>query len=86
MLLDEPVAGMSRGERDRTGELLHRIGQDRAVLVIEHDMVFVRQFASIVTVLHMGRLLCEGPVEEVQNDPEVIEVYLGRGHKQQLSA
>lgn len=86
MLLDEPVAGMSRGERDRTGELLHRIGKDRAVLVIEHDMVFVRQFASTVTVLHMGRLLREGPVEQIQNDPEVIEVYLGRGHKQQMSA
>ncbi|MAS36062.1 MAG: urea ABC transporter ATP-binding protein UrtD [Anaerolineaceae bacterium] len=86
MLLDEPVAGMSRAERDRTGELLHRIGGDRAVLVIEHDMVFVRQFASIVTVLHMGSRLCEGPVEEIQNDPEVIEVYLGRGHKQKMSA
>jgi urea transport system ATP-binding protein len=86
MLLDEPVAGMSRGERDRTGELLHRIGKDRAVLVIEHDMVFVRQFASIVTVLHMGRLLREGPVEQIQSDPEVIEVYLGRGHKQKMSA
>ncbi len=79
MLLDEPVAGMSRAERDHTGELLHRIGQDRAVLVVEHDMVFVRQFASIVTVLHMGQLLRQGPVEEIQNDPEVIEVYLGRG-------
>jgi len=81
MLLDEPVAGMSRAERDRTGELIQRIGQDRSVLVVEHDMVFVRQFASTVTVLHMGRLLCEGPVAEVQSDPEVIEVYLGRGHE-----
>lgn len=81
LLLDEPVAGMTRRERDRTGELLQAIGQERAVLVVEHDMVFVRQFASQVTVLHMGQLLCEGPVEAVQNDTRVIEVYLGRGQK-----
>ncbi len=80
MLLDEPVAGMSRAERDRTGELLQKIGQNRSVLVVEHDMVFVRQFATTVTVLHAGKLLCEGPVLEVQNDPRVVEVYLGRGH------
>ena len=78
LLLDEPVAGMTRRERDRTGELLHSIGKQCAVLVVEHDMVFVRQFASTVTVLHMGQLLCEGAVETVQNDPRVIEVYLGR--------
>jgi urea transport system ATP-binding protein len=81
MLLDEPVAGMSRGERDRTGELIQTIGKDRSVLVVEHDMVFVRQFATTVTVLHMGQLLCEGPVEQVQNDSRVVEVYLGRGHQ-----
>jgi urea transport system ATP-binding protein len=81
VLLDEPVAGMTRRERDQTGELLHRIMKDRSILVVEHDMLFVRQFASKVTVLHMGRLLCEGPVEQVQSDPEVIEVYLGRGHR-----
>ena len=65
-------------ERDHTGELLHRIMPGRSILVVEHDMVFVRQFASIVTVLHMGAVLCEGPVEQVQNDPQVIEVYIGR--------
>ena len=81
ILLDEPVAGMTRRERDQTGELLHRIMKDRSILVVEHDMLFVRQFATTVTVLHMGRLLCEGPVEQVQNDPQVIEVYLGRGHR-----
>ncbi|MFN8449664.1 MAG: urea ABC transporter ATP-binding protein UrtD [Anaerolineae bacterium] len=81
MLLDEPVAGMTRRERDQTGELLHRIMKDRSILVVEHDMLFVRQFATTVTVLHMGRLLCEGAVEQVQNDPQVIEVYLGRGHR-----
>jgi len=78
ILLDEPVAGMTRRERDRTGELLHRIMPGRSILVVEHDMVFVRQFASCVTVLHMGSVLCEGPVEQVQNDPQVIEVYIGR--------
>jgi urea transport system ATP-binding protein len=78
ILLDEPVAGMTRKERDHTGELLHRIMPGRSILVVEHDMVFVRQFASCVTVLHMGSVLCEGPVEQVQNDPQVIEVYIGR--------
>lgn len=77
LLLDEPVAGMTRRERDYTGELLHRIAADRSILVVEHDMLFVRQFASTVTVLHQGRLLREGPVEQIQSDPEVIEVYLG---------
>lgn len=81
LLLDEPVAGMTRRERDHTGELLHRIAKNRSILVVEHDMVFVRQFATTVTVLHMGKLLCEGAVEKVQNDPHVIEVYLGRGHQ-----
>ncbi len=81
MLLDEPVAGMTRRERDKTGELLHKIGQDRSILVVEHDMQFVRQFASTVSVLHSGKLLCEGPVEQVQADPQVIEVYLGRKHQ-----
>ncbi len=79
LLLDEPVAGMTRRERDHTGELLHKIAKNRSILVVEHDMVFVRQFASTVTVLHMGKLLCEDHVENVQANPEVIEVYLGRG-------
>ncbi len=78
LLLDEPVAGMTRRERDRTGELLQAISQHRSVLVVEHDMQFVRQFASTVTVLHTGKVLCEGSVDLVQNDPRVIEVYLGR--------
>lgn len=82
LLLDEPVAGMSRAERDRTGELLQSISSSQAILVVEHDMLFVREFASMVTVLHQGKLLREAPVEEIQNDPEVIEVYLGRGHKE----
>ncbi len=82
LLLDEPVAGMTRRERDHTGELLKKIGQNRSVLVVEHDMQFVRQFASVVTVLHLGKVLCEGHIETVQNDPRVIEVYLGRKSEQ----
>ncbi|MBI1298406.1 urea ABC transporter ATP-binding protein UrtD [bacterium] len=79
LLLDEPVAGMTRPERNRTGELLQSIAEECSVLVVEHDMEFVRNFASQVTVLHLGSLLTEGPVEQVQNDPRVIEVYIGRG-------
>lgn len=80
LLLDEPVAGMTHAERDRTGALLQRLARDRSVLVVEHDMAFLRQFGRTVTVLHMGKRLAEGPVEQVQSDPHVIEVYLGRGH------
>ncbi len=80
LLLDEPVAGMTRRERDRTGELLQRIAKGRSILVVEHDMVFVRQFATTVTVLHMGKLLCEGLVDEVQANARVVEVYLGHRH------
>ena len=78
LLLDEPVAGMSRTERERTGELLQSVARDHTVLVVEHDMDFLRRFASTVTVLHEGRLLCQGTVAEVQADPRVQEVYLGR--------
>jgi urea transport system ATP-binding protein len=81
LLLDEPVAGMSRAERDRTGELLSQIGENRSILVIEHDMVFVRQFASTVTVLHQGKVLTEAPMTEIQNNPQVKEIYLGRSHE-----
>ncbi|UGQ15318.1 urea ABC transporter ATP-binding protein UrtD [Yinghuangia sp. ASG 101] len=78
LLLDEPVAGMSREERERTGELLVEIARDRTVIVIEHDMEFVRRYASQVTVLHEGRVLTEGDMAAVQADPRVREVYLGR--------
>jgi urea transport system ATP-binding protein len=78
LLIDEPVAGMTDEETARTGELLQSIAVDRSVLVIEHDMEFVRQIARTVTVLHQGAVLCEGPVEQVQSDPRVLEVYLGR--------
>jgi urea transport system ATP-binding protein len=78
LLLDEPVAGMSRAERERTGELLRQIAMLHTLIVIEHDMDFLRRFASTVTVLHEGRVLREGSVAEVQADPRVQEVYLGR--------
>ncbi|WP_258933553.1 ATP-binding cassette domain-containing protein [Nesterenkonia pannonica] len=77
LMLDEPVAGMSLEERNATGELLHRVKKDRAVVVVEHDMEFMRSFASRVTVLHQGQVLSAGSVEEVQADPKVQEVYLG---------
>ncbi|WP_062214911.1 urea ABC transporter ATP-binding protein UrtD [Streptomyces sp. NBRC 109706] len=78
LLLDEPVAGMSHDERDATGELLRTVaGGDRTVVVIEHDMDFMRAYAASVTVLHAGRVLSEGTVAEVRADPRVQEVYLG---------
>mgnify|MGYP005817548863 CR=1 FL=1 len=77
LLLDEPVAGMSPSEREATAELLLRIAAGRALVVIEHDMNFVSRIADSVTVLHQGRLLAEGPMKQVQEDPRVIDVYLG---------
>jgi len=77
MMLDEPVAGMSVNERERTAELINRISQGRAVIIVEHDMEFVRKIAGVVTVLHQGRWLAEGKMDTVQADPKVIEVYLG---------
>ncbi|MAX50896.1 MAG: urea ABC transporter ATP-binding protein UrtD [Methylophaga sp.] len=77
LMLDEPVAGMSAKERDETAELLNRICQNRSVIVIEHDMEFVKKIARKVTVLHQGKILAEGAMDNVQNDEKVIEVYLG---------
>ena len=82
LLLDEPVAGMSLEERDRTGELLREIARDHTVVVVEHDMAFLRRYATRVTVLHEGRPLCEGTVAQVQADPRVQEVYLGRSREE----
>ncbi len=79
LLIDEPVAGMSNKETEKTGELVQKIAKTHSILVIEHDMEFVRQIAHKVTVLHEGMILCEGSMEEVQNDSRVIEKYLGRG-------
>jgi urea transport system ATP-binding protein len=77
MMLDEPVAGMSVQERERTAELLNTLCNGRSVIVVEHDMQFVKRIAHKVTVLHQGKLLAEGKMEAVQSDPKVIEVYLG---------
>ena len=81
LLVDEPAAGMSDEETARTGELLMSLAGKHSVVVIEHDMTFVRQIARKVTVLHQGSVLCEGTVDEVQNDERVVEVYLGRKKK-----
>ena len=77
LLIDEPVAGMTPQETERTAELLLLLAGQHTVVVVEHDMEFVRSLASRVTVLHEGSVLAEGDMETVQNDPRVIEVYLG---------
>jgi urea transport system ATP-binding protein len=77
LLLDEPVAGMTVKERELTATLLRRICQGRSAIVIEHDMNFVRTIADKVTVMHQGKKLAEGTMDEVENDPKVIEVYIG---------
>jgi len=81
LLVDEPAAGMSDEETAKTGELLMSLAGRHSIIVIEHDMVFVRQIARTVSVLHQGSLLCEGTVDEVQSNERVIEVYLGRKKK-----
>jgi urea transport system ATP-binding protein len=80
LLVDEPAAGMTDEETARTGELLLSLSGQHSIIVIEHDMTFVRQLGSKVTVLHQGTVLCEGSVDEVQANERVIEVYLGRKH------
>lgn len=81
LLLDEPVAGMGKKETEKTGQLLRKISKTCSVLVVEHDMDFVKKYATMVTVLHEGKNLCEGSVDKVQNDPMVMEVYIGRSEK-----
>ena len=80
MLVDEPVAGMTAQETERTAELLTSLAGERTVVVVEHDMEFVRSIAKTVTVLHQGSVLAEGSMSDVQNNPAVIEVYLGEEH------
>ena len=77
LLVDEPVAGMTPQETERTAELLLSLAGEHSIIVVEHDMDFVRSIARQVTVLHEGRVISEGDMDHVQNDPHVIEVYLG---------
>jgi urea transport system ATP-binding protein len=78
LLLDEPVAGMTDEETERTAELFLSLAGKHSLIVVEHDMAFVTSIARKVTVLHEGAVLAEGNMQAVQNDPRVIEVYLGR--------
>ena len=78
LLVDEPAAGMTKAERDRTVALLRRAAESRAVIVVEHDMDFVRKLDCKVTVLHEGAVLAEGSLDHVTRDQQVIDVYLGR--------
>ena len=78
LLVDEPIAGMTHQEVERTAELLRSLAGKHTVVVVEHDMDFVRSIATkTVTVLHEGSVLAEGSMQEVQSDPKVVEVYLG---------
>ena len=77
MMLDEPVAGMSSAEREQTAELLQRISSDRSIIIIEHDMEFVSRIAKKVTVLHLGKILAEGSMDEIRQNRQVQDVYLG---------
>jgi len=77
MLVDEPIAGMTHQEVERTAQLLLSLQGERSIVVVEHDMEFVRSIAKHVTVLHEGSVLTEGTMDEVQNDPRVVQVYLG---------
>ena len=81
LLVDEPAAGMTDEETAKTGELLMSLAGKHSIVVIEHDMTFVRQIARTVTVLHQGHVLKEGTVDQVQQDDQVMEVYLGRKKK-----
>ena len=77
LLIDEPAAGMTHQEMDKTVELLRALKDKHTIIVVEHDMDFVRSLESPVTVLHQGKGLAEGDMNKIQNDPNVVEVYLG---------
>jgi urea transport system ATP-binding protein len=78
LLLDEPAAGMSHDESSQTAELVRSLSNQHSILVIDHDMTFVAQLDAPVSVMHMGRMLKEGTLEEIRNDPQIAAVYLGR--------
>ena len=81
LLLDEPTAGMSPFETERTGEMIKRLNAEgMTMLVVEHDMTFVRQIAQRITVLHLGRVFAQGGIDAIIADPRVEEIYLGKGH------
>ena len=81
LLLDEPTAGMSTEETFKTGELIKSLnGEGMTVLVVEHDMAFIRQIAQRVTVLHFGKVFAHGSIAEIITDPRVAEIYLGKTH------
>ncbi len=86
LLVDEPVAGMTAEETEKTAELLKSLAGKHTVVVVEHDMEFVRSIARTVTVLHQGSVLAEGTMDEIQNNKDVIEVYLGEEHAEQAGA
>ncbi len=77
LLMDEPTAGMTEQETLKTGEIFNRLKGEHTLVVVEHDMAFVREIADVITVMHLGKTLAEGPMREVENDPKVKEVYLG---------
>jgi len=77
LLMDEPTAGMTEQETMKTSELFNELRGEHTLVVVEHDMSFVREIADVITVMHMGSLLAEGPIAEIENDPRVKEVYLG---------
>ena len=85
LLVDEPVAGLTDEETERTADLLKQLAGDHTVLVIEHDIEFIRDLQAPVTVLHEGHVLCEGSMDQVQNDPRVIEVYLGSDNPEEMA-
>jgi urea transport system ATP-binding protein len=77
LLMDEPTAGMTEQETQKTSEIFNRLKGEHTLIVVEHDMTFVREIADIITLMHLGKTLAEGPMSEVENDPKVREVYLG---------
>jgi len=77
LLMDEPTAGMTEQETHKTSEIFNRLKGEHTLVVVEHDMAFVREIADVITLMHLGKTLAEGPMKEVENDPKVKEVYLG---------
>jgi len=86
LLLDEPTSGMTPAETARTAELIRRLARSATVVVIDHDMAFVENLAAPVTVLHLGRVLKEGDIRTLRDDPEVIAIYLGRAREAERAA